>query len=152
MALPLLRPTLAACLTVSMATAAALAQASDNYTSVEATPDKPVQLSYHASAHKSNCTPAPLPSVRVTETPKEGMLTVRRALLTTNKIAGCPALKTPAQVVFYQAKTGYQGADHVRYEVTSENGEVATYDVAITVKEAPLQQNKPSGEAGSQRL
>src|ERR1700688_3761435 len=60
----------------------ALAQAA-NYTSVEATSAKPMQLSYHASAHK-NCMPAALPTIRVTEAPKWGMLTVKRALLTTD--------------------------------------------------------------------
>ena len=63
----------------------ALAQAS-NYTSVEATADKPVQLSYHASAHK-NCTPAALPTIRVIEAPKSGTLTVRQAVLTTDRVA-----------------------------------------------------------------
>jgi len=115
----------------------ALAQAA-NYTSVEATSAKPVQLSYHASAHKSNCTPAALPTIRVTEAPKWGMLTVKRALLTTDKVAGCPAMKVPAQVVYYQARAGYLGSDHLNYEVTSENGEVATYDVTITVKAEPV--------------
>ena len=95
-----------------------------------------MQLSYHASAHK-NCTPAPQPTIRVIEAPKSGALTVRRAVLTTDKVAGCPGLKTPAQAVFYLAHTGYAGPDHVRYEVTSENGEVATNDVAITVKATP---------------
>jgi hypothetical protein len=53
------------------------------------------------------------------------MLTVRKAELTTDKVAGCPAMKVPAQVVLYKARSGYAGPDHVKYEVTSENGEVA---------------------------
>ena len=83
--------------------------------------------------------PAPLPRVRVTEVPKLGISTVRRAVLMTDKVEGCPQIKVPAQVVLYEARAGSAGADHVAYEVTSENGEVATYDVAITVKrgEAP---------------
>jgi hypothetical protein len=113
---------------------AALAQ-STNYTSVEATSDKPIQLSYHASARK-NCTPAPLPMVRVLEPPKFGTLIVRKAQLTTDKITNCPALKIPAQVIFYQARNGYLGHDHVIYAVADENGEVNSYDVTINVKEA----------------
>ena len=109
-----------------------------NYTSVEAISEKSVQLSYHASAHK-NCTPARQPTIRVIEAPKSGTLTVRRAVLTTDKVAGCPGLKTPAQAVFYLAHAGYAGPDRVKYEVTTENGEVATYDVTITVKAAPAQ-------------
>ena len=120
----------------SMLASAALAQATNNYSSVEATSEKPVQLGYYASAHK-NCTPGSLPTIRVIEPPKSGVLTVRRAVLKTDKIAGCPDLKTPAQVAFYKARAGYVGPDRLSYEVTSENGEVATYDISITVKEAP---------------
>ena len=47
---------------VSLTATATLAQDA-NYSSVEATSDKPVQLSYHASAHK-NCTPAPQPTIK----------------------------------------------------------------------------------------
>jgi hypothetical protein len=112
---------------------------------VEAIPDKPVQLSYHASAHKSNCSAGALPTIRVLAAPTSGTLTVRKAVLTTSKIPGCPNLKTPAQVVFYVADTGYEGPDHVKYEVTSENGEVATYNVTITVKAAA----PPSPAAGA---
>ena len=115
-----------------MATAA-LAQAT-SYTSVEATAGKPVQLTYHASAHK-NCTPAPPPTVRVTQAPKAGALIVRPAVLTTTKV--CPGIKVPAQVVFYQPREGYTGADHVSYDVTNSDGEVGTFDVTITVKAAP---------------
>ena len=103
-----------------------------------------MQLGYHASAHK-NCTPGSLPTIRVIEAPKSGMLTVRRAVLTTDKIAGCPGLKTPAQVVLYLARAGYAGPDHVKYEVTSENGEVATNDVTIAVKAAPAQSPPAAG-------
>jgi hypothetical protein len=144
------RGLLFACAIASLTATAALAQAA-NYKSVQAVPDKPLELSYHASAHK-NCTPAVLPTVRVIEAPQAGFLTVRQAELTTNKFPACPNLKAPAQVIFYTANAGYGGADHVKYEVTSENGEVATYDVTITVKAGEPAQTPPAGEPGSQHL
>jgi hypothetical protein len=119
-----------------------------NYTSFEATPAKPVQLGYYASAHK-DYTPAPLPVVRVIEAPKSGTLTVRRGELKTDQVAGCPGLKTPAQVVFYQARTGATGSDHLVYEVTNPTGEVGTYDVSITSKTTPAQ---PSSAGKNQRI
>ena len=146
----LLRPHLVALAANCLIATAALAQAA-NYTSVETTSDKPVQLTYHASAHK-NCTPGALPTVRVIEPPKSGVLTVRRAVLTTNKVVECPGLKTPAQVVFYQARAGYVGTDHVSYGVTSENGDVAAYDVTITVKAAPPAATPPDGVAKDKSL
>lgn len=132
------------CAAASLVATAALGQDA-NYSSVEATSEKPVQLGYHASANKKNCTPAPLPNIRVIEAPKSGTLTLRKAVLTTDRVAGCPGLKTPVQVVFYLARAGYAGPDQVKYEVTSENGAVATYDVAITVKAAPAQSPPAAG-------
>jgi hypothetical protein len=139
LAVAVLFPLVGAVISISIAARAQPAP-TRNYTSIEAIPDKPMQLGYYASAHKSNCTPAPLPTVRVIAVPKSGTLTVRTALLQTDKIAGCPTLKIPAQVVFYRPRADATGGDHVVYEVTSENGEIATYDVTINIKEAP----KPS--------
>jgi hypothetical protein len=132
---------------ISGLTASATFAQAINYTSVEATPGKPVQLTYHASAHK-NCTPAPLPTVRVTQPPKGGVLTIRKAMLTTDKVAGCERLKVPAAVMFYQANENYTGPDHVSYVVTSATGEENAYDVTITVKPAPVP-NAPGGEKGA---
>jgi hypothetical protein len=141
----LMRPSsmLLACAVVGLVASAALAQAV-NYTSVEATAGKPLQLSYHASAHKSDCTPAPLATFDVLQPPKLGLLTVRKALLTTDKVAGCPGLKIPAEVVFYRGRDGSGGTDHVVYKVTSASGEIEVYDVTITVKPASAPAPPPS--------
>jgi len=133
---------LLACAIAGLVASAALAQAV-NYTSVEATAGKPLQLTYHASAHK-NCTPAPLSTFDVLQAPKLGVLVVRKALLTTDKVAGCPALKIPAEVVFYRGRDGSAGSDHVVYKVTSAGGEVETFDVTITLKPGPPPAPTPS--------
>jgi len=135
------------CAMVGLAASAALAQAI-NYTSVEATAGKPLQLTYHASAHKSNCTPAPLSTFDVLQAPKLGVLVVRKAMLTTNKVAGCPGLKIPAEVVFYRGRDGSAGPDHVVYKVTSSTGEAEVYDVTITLKPAPSPASPPSKQKG----
>lgn len=126
--------------------ASALAQ-SAHYTSMEAISGKPMQLTYYASVRK-DCTPAPLPTIRVVQPPKSGVLTIRPAVLTTNKIAGCPGLKVPAQVLFYQARAGYAGSDHISYEVTTSPGGVGIYDVTINVKAAPSP-NESGGGTGA---
>lgn len=117
---------------------------SNNYTSFDVIPARPLQVGYYASAHK-NCTPAALPVIRVIEAPKLGILTVRRGELKTNQVAGCPELMIPAQVIFYQARVGSGGTDHLVYEVTNSAGEVGTYDVTINIKEAPRKGGSPNG-------
>jgi hypothetical protein len=134
---------LLSCALACFVAAPALGQAI-SYTSVEAIAGKPVQLTYHADAHKATCTPAPVPGFRVIEPPKDGVLTVRQAVLTTNKVSGCPGLKTPALVVFYQANEGYSGSDHVSYAVTNAEGQTQGYDVTITVKPAPAGGGAPT--------
>jgi hypothetical protein len=38
--------------------------------------------------------------------------------------------------VFYQARAGATGSDHLVYEVANPTGEVGSFDVTITIKEA----------------
>ena len=84
---------------------AALAQGT-SYTSVEATAGKPVQLTYHASAHKHSPPPAPPPTVRVTQAPKAGALIVRPAVLTTTKVAGLSRGQSPSPGGFLSGPRG----------------------------------------------
>ena len=146
MAFSSLRICALSCTAASCLVTAAFAQASTNYTSVEATSEKPAQLSYHASVQK-DCSPAPLPTVRVIAAPKAGILTVRAGQLTTSKVVRCGRVKTPVQLVFYQARADFAGLDELKYEVTSADGQVAIYEVTITVKELPTQ-TKPGQGAG----
>ena len=69
-------------------------------------------------------------------------------MLTTDKVAGCPKLKIPAQVVFYRARDGSAGPDHVVDKVTSSSRAVETFDVTITVNPAPVP-SPPSDGKGS---
>lgn len=133
---------------VALAPPAGLAQ-SINYTSMEATAGQALQLTFHGTAHVSDCGPAPLPEVRALEPPQHGFLTVRRGQLTTDRIQKCPNLTVPAEVVFYTGRDGYSGPDHLRYEVTDINGESNIYDVAITVKAPGAALLAPSGGASS---
>lgn len=107
---------------------------SSSYTSFGVTPGTSVQLGYYASMN-NNCTPAHPPTIRVIEAPKFGTLTVRPGELTTDKIAGCPSLRAPAQIVFYEARSGGADTDVLIYEVTSANGQVETFQITIRIEE-----------------
>ena len=114
---------------------------STNYTSVEAEAGKPLQVGYYAQA-RNDCSPSKLPIVRVVEAPILGTLTVRPGELKTDRVANCPSLKLPAQVVTYQPRDKATGSDHVMYSVTYPDGEIALYDIAIRIKEPPPKDNK----------
>jgi len=123
----------------SAISAAALAQEapSVNYTSFDATSATPTQIGYYGAIHK-DCSPAPPIKIRVSEPPKSGTFTIRPGEMTTVATAKpCPGVKIPAEVVFYQARVGATGPDHLVYEVVNASNKVDAYDVTINIKEAP---------------
>jgi hypothetical protein len=122
-------------LALAVTSTAAIGQ-STSYSSVDAAAGALVQIGYYASA-KKDCAPNPLPTIDVATPPKHGVLTIRNGMVTTNKVANCPNLKLPAQVVFYQGQTGYAGPDQIVFAVTNPAGEVNIYSFSITVKEGP---------------
>ena len=119
---------------LSSGTATAQYAPSSSYTSFGVTPGTAVQLGYYATVN-SNCTPAHAPTIRVIEAPKFGTLTIRPGELTTDKIAGCPSLRAPARIVFYEARSGDADTDLLIYEVTSANGQVETFQITIPIEE-----------------
>jgi hypothetical protein len=106
-----------------------------------------VQVNFHATVSKS-CAPAPAPTVRVLSIPRSGSVTVRSAEATIRSLAGCQPFRTPAQAVFYQSQPAFTGEDKLRYEVTSSNGDVTTYEVVITVHAAA----KPAHKSNQDRI
>ena len=107
-----------------------------NYSRVEALSGLALQLNYHATANK-NCSPSPAPTIRVIDVPRFGTLAVRKGEATIGSVPGCQPFKTPAEVVIYTARPTYVGSDHVKYEVTSSNGQVDDFDITIDVKRGP---------------
>jgi hypothetical protein len=104
----------------------------ENYSSIEAVSGKTLHLNNHASVSK-DCSPAPLPTIRLIDRPKSGTFTVRRGTLSGAQVANCQNLNIPAQGVFYTSRPSFVGEDHVAYEVTTFEGEVEKFDIAITV-------------------
>jgi hypothetical protein len=97
----------------------------ESYSSIEAVSGKTLHLNNHASVNK-DCSPAPLPTIRLIERPKSGTFTVRRGTLSGVQVANCQNLNISVQ-------PGYIGEDHVVYDVTNFEGEVEKVDIAITV-------------------
>jgi hypothetical protein len=131
-------------LVVSVCWASAAPAQTTDYTTATVTSGKPARLGYYATI-KKDCSPGPLPEIRVVTAPKSGTLTVTRANLTTNKVANCPAATTPVQVVFYRSRPGFVGEDLIAYDVKESSGRVRSYAITITVR-APAQ-NQPKSDA-----
>jgi hypothetical protein len=132
---------LAVALGLSLIMPAMAGAQSQNFARIEAVAGVPLRVNAHGSAKKSDCSSEALHTIKVIEAPKSGTLTVRKASVKTDKVAGCPYLRIQAQVVFYRARPDLVGSDRFVYEVTRPSGQVQVYDYSVDVKAGPA--NKP---------
>jgi hypothetical protein len=108
--------------------------ATEEYNSFDAMAGVPVQVGYFGSARK-DCTALPVPTIRVTQSPRLGTLIIREAVLKVNSIPACPGLTVPAKVLAYSARARSVDTDNLTYEVTTASGAETTYHVTINIKE-----------------
>ena len=122
--------------TLSLIGPGAWAQTNSAYRSADAVAGKSQRLGVYGNVTKE-CTPGPLPEIRMVTPPKHGELAVRNGTLKVGRITRCPNLAPKAQGVFYRANPNYTGPDEVSYEVRSSSGKVEAHTVKITVKDKP---------------
>lgn len=103
------------------------------YQSARAISGKEVRVALFGRADGKECKALPLPEIRVVDPPKNGVLIIRTATLTTNRYPSCPNLKVPAQVLFYQSRSDYVGPDSISFTVTFENGLTQAHSLVIAV-------------------
>jgi hypothetical protein len=125
-----------------MLAATALAQTTD-YTSFDAMPGKPIEIGNYA-AIGANCSAGAPPTIKVVEPPRSGTLSVRSGERVYT-VANCPPIKSPAEVMTYEARDGASGTDRLVYDIVSATGQVSTKDVTIrlAVPPAPAPPRKP---------
>jgi hypothetical protein len=85
---------------------------------------------------KPDCSPGPLPEIKVVTPAKTGVIAVRRRQGKLGPATRCPNADATAQIVSYQAKPT-PGQDEVAFQVTLPNGKVVLHTVVISVTEAP---------------
>ena len=90
-------PALAFVVAGSLAIAAgvALAQSNSVYRSADTVASEPERLGVYGNVQK-DCTPGPLPTVRVVAPPKHGELNLRSGALKVGRITRCPKLAPKA--------------------------------------------------------
>ena len=82
---------------------------------------------------RPDCTPGPLPAIRLATPPVHGNVTVKRGTLKATNIKQCLAIEVPAFVAFYRAAADYSGADDFELEISSPNGHKRRERVHVTV-------------------
>ena len=91
-----------------------------------------IQIGVHGSL-KKDCTPNPVPDIRVLRPAAHGVVRIASATLRTNRFPSCPNASVPVMVVFYKANADAIGWDTITLEVVPKSGEASrhTYDIQI---------------------
>jgi hypothetical protein len=100
---------------------------------VKAVPDHDARVSFYFDI-KPDCTPGPLPSIRLVLPPGHGRVTVKRGAVKATNVRQCLAMEVPVLAVFYRGAGDYVGADQFLLEIGWPDGrkELQRYRVNVS--------------------
>ena len=82
---------------------------------------------------RAECTPNPLPAIRLSVAPEHGTVTVRRATLKATNVKQCLAAELPALVAFYRSKPDSANDDRFELEVSFADGRKQIQRFRVTI-------------------
>ena len=85
---------------------------------------------------RPDCTPGPLPTIRLATPPAHGKVTVKKANFNATNYKQCLALDSPAYVALYRSDKDFFGTDSVVLEVSYPGGRQEVQHIVITVQGA----------------
>ena len=108
------------------------------FRTVKAAAGKPLRLGLIGNVTRE-CTPGPMPEVKVVTPPRNGTLAIRSGKARAGSLKRCPDLEVPIQAVFYQANSNFSGTDEVVYQVKQPDGktQAITIRVEVSAGQAP---------------
>jgi hypothetical protein len=103
---------------------------------VKASPGRDVRVGIYTDI-RPDCTPGPLPAIRLVVPPAHGAVSVKRGTLKATNIKQCLATEVPAFVVFYRAADNFNGADTFDLEITLGGGRKQLQHFRVLVTNTP---------------
>ncbi|MBX6329691.1 MAG: hypothetical protein IRY89_14070 [Pseudolabrys sp.] len=94
--------------------------------------DTEIKVGVFTSIH-GNCTPAPLPVVRLAVAPVHGRVSVRQVRLRATNVRNCLGLELPAFLAVYRSAPGFVGEDSLTIEVIGSKGRSELQRIKVTV-------------------
>ena len=82
---------------------------------------------------RSDCTPGPLPTIKLKLAPTRGKITVRTAKFRATNVRHCLAIEVPAYVAIYRADAEFLGEDVVELEVVDASGKQRIERLTISI-------------------
>jgi hypothetical protein len=86
---------------------------------------------------RPDCTPGPLPAIKLSRAPAHGAVSVKRGTLKATNFKQCLATEVPAFVVYYRAAGDFIGTDEFELEVSSAAGGKQVQRFRVNVSSSP---------------
>ncbi len=99
---------------------------------------------------KKDCSPGPMPEIRVSGAPKNGSLVTKVGKIKTPASYRCPNKEAAVQAVFYESKANFTGADEVVVDIKNSDGQVQTQTIKITVGPAAAKTGSEAKKEGTE--
>jgi hypothetical protein len=100
---------------------------------------KDIQVGIYVNI-QSNCTSGPLPTIRLTQPPEHGKVTVKKAKINITNYKQCLALDGAGYVALYRSDKNFSGTDTAVLEVSYPGGKQEVQHIVITIRSAGAQQ------------
>jgi hypothetical protein len=100
---------------------AAQAQGNIAERELKAAPGKDLRVGVYTDI-RPDCTPGPLPAIRLAAPPAHGAVTVKRGTIKATNLKQCLATEASAFVAFYRAALDFRGSDQFALEITWPDG------------------------------
>ena len=82
---------------------------------------------------RQDCTPGPLPVVRLVAPPTHGTVTMKQGRLRATNLKQCLGLELPAFIAIYRSAKDFSGQDTFTLEVTGSGGQAQMQRVTVMV-------------------
>ena len=121
---------LVACLLI--APSGAFAETPVTERSVKVQAGKDTRIAVFANI-RNDCTPGPLPTIKLKLAPTRGKITVRSAKFRATNFKNCLAIEVPAYIAIYRADQDFAGDDVAELEVVEANGKQRIHRLTISI-------------------
>jgi hypothetical protein len=98
---------------------------------------------------RPDCTPGPLPAIKLVAAPLHGTVTVKRGTLKATNLKQCLATEVPVFIAFYHSDAGFNGGDEFELQISFPAGRTVLQHFRVNVTTNPAPNNPVTHSPGS---
>lgn len=127
---------------------AARAQGAVAERQITAAPGRDVRVGIYSDI-RPDCTPGPLPAIKLVAAPMHGTVTVKRGTLKATNLKQCLATEVPVFIAFYHSDTAFNGGDEFELQISFPAGRTVLQHFRVNVTNNPVPNSPVTNTPGN---